>query len=89
MEYKVLRVSGKSPVKETAGSIVKTYESGYHNIELHAIGASSVNQMYKAMATSASILAGMGLTLMCKPGYSTIEDDAGEKTIMVARLIIQ
>ena len=31
-------VSGSSPVKELAGSVVKCYESGERNIELRAIG---------------------------------------------------
>ena len=62
-ELKVLRISGKSPTKETAGSIVKTYDSGFKNIELRAIGASSVSQMAKSIATASSIFASKGLSL--------------------------
>lgn len=86
-EVKVLRVSGASPTKETAGSIVKTYEAGYHNIELRAIGASSVNQMFKAMATASSIFAQKGKVLSFRPGYD-VADIGGDKTVMIARVIV-
>lgn len=86
-EKKVLRVSGKSPVKETAGSIVKTYEEGLE-IELKAIGASSVNQMYKAIATASGIFASKGKSLLIRPGYDNTLIDGVEKTVMVARVII-
>lgn len=87
-ELKVLKVSGKSPTKETAGSIVKTYEGGYKKIELRAIGASSVNQMVKAVATASSIFASKGLTLLCKIGYDKINLD-GDKTVIIIRLIVE
>lgn len=85
---KVLRVSGSSPTKETAGSIVKTYEAGYTDIELRAIGASSVNQMFKAMATSSSIFAQKGKVLSFRPGYDVADID-GDKTVLIARLIVE
>lgn len=85
---KILRVSGKSPVKETAGSIIKTYESGFHNIELRAIGASSVNQMFKAMATACSLFAQKGKVLSFRPGYDTTDID-GDKTVLIARIIVE
>ena len=51
-EVKQMMVKGSSPVRELAGSVVKCYESGERTIELRAIGAGSVNQMYKALATA-------------------------------------
>ena len=45
----IIKVKGSSPVRELAGSVIKCYESGEREIELRAIGASSVNQMYKAL----------------------------------------
>ena len=87
---KQLMISGSSPVKETAGSIVKCYiDSGEHNIELRAIGASAVNQMYKSMATARAIFAQKGLDLSFKPGYDEVIIDDEKKTVMVARLIVQ
>ncbi len=87
-ELKVLRISGKSPTKETAGSIVKTYDSGFKNIELRAIGASSVSQMAKSIATASSIFASKGLSLTARLGYDKVTLD-GDKTVIIARLIIQ
>ena len=68
-DFKTLKVSGRSPVKETAGSIVKIYEGGQRNIELRAIGASSVNQAMKSIATARTIFAGKGLDLYVAPGF--------------------
>ena len=87
---KQLMISGSSPVKETAGSIVKCYtESGEHNIELRAMGASAVNQMFKAMATARALFAQKGLDLSVKPGYDEVVIDGIKKTVMVARLIVK
>ena len=83
-----LMISGKSPVRETAGSIVKSYESGENDIEIRAIGASSVNQMYKAMATARSIFAQKGLDLSFKPGYDEVEINGEKRTVMIARVIV-
>lgn len=85
---KQLMISGSSPVKETAGSIVKCYSSGEKSIELRAIGASSVNQMFKAMATARSIFAQKGLDMYCRPGYDEIEINNEKRTVMIARLVI-
>ena len=89
-EIKQLYISGSSPVKETAGSIIKCYtESGEHNIELRAIGASSVNQMFKAMATASGIFAQKGKILTFRPGYDVVNIDGCEKTAMIAVVIVQ
>ena len=81
-------ISGSSPTRETAGSIVKCYDSGEREIELRAIGASSVNQMFKAMATARSIIAQKGMDLSCKPGYDEVEINGSKRTVLVARLVI-
>lgn len=89
-EKKVLKISGSSPTKETAGSIAKTYfEDGISDIELRAIGASAVCQMFKAMATARSIFAMNGRDLSCNPGYSEVTIDGNKKTVMVSNLIIK
>ncbi len=89
MDVKRLKVSGSSPVRELAGSIVKCYDSGEKNIELRAIGASSVNQMYKALSTARSIFAQKGLDLTIKPGYDEVEIDGQKKTVMIAKIVLQ
>jgi len=88
-ELKQFHVSGSSPVRELAGSIVKCYDSGDKNIELRAIGASSVNQMYKGISTARSIFAQKGLDLTIKPGYDEVEIQGQKRTVMIARLVIQ
>ena len=88
-EVKQMMVKGSSPVRELAGSVVKCYESGERTIELRAIGAGSVNQMYKALATARSIFAQKGLDLSIRPGYDEVEVEGNKRTVMVARLIIE
>lgn len=90
MNVKKLMISGSSPVPKTAGSIVKCYfEDDTKDIELRAIGASSVNQMYKAMATARSIFAQRGLDLSFKPGYDEVEINGEKRTVMIARLVVR
>lgn len=86
---KTLRISGGSPVKETAGSIVKSYESGYINIELRAIGAGAVSQMVKSMATASSLLAQKGYILYSRFGYDITDIEGSEKTVIVAKLEVK
>ena len=89
-KVKQLMISGSSPVKETAGSIVKCYtESGEHNIELRAIGASAVNQMYKGIASARGILAQRGKDLYIIPGFDTVNEGEQSKTALIARLVIK
>lgn len=85
---KKILVGGGSPVRELAGSIVKCYDSGERNIELRAIGAGSVNQMFKALATARSIFAQKGLDMCVRPGYDKTEVGGEKKTVMVAHLVI-
>lgn len=84
-----VKVSGSSPVKELAGCVIKSYEGGENDIELRAIGASSVNQMYKALATARSIFAQKGLDLTIKPGYNEVDIDGQKKTVMIAKVVVQ
>lgn len=88
-EMKSIKVSGASPTKETAGSILKSYESGYKNIEMRAIGASAVSQMFKSMATASSLFAQRGLSLTFRAGYDTVEINGSDKTVLVAKLIVE
>lgn len=86
---KQLKVSGSSPVRELAGSIVKCYDSGDTSVELRAIGASSVNQAVKALATARSIFAQKGLDLFVRPGYSETEIKGEVRTVIVFRTIVK
>lgn len=86
---KVVRVSGRSLVKETASSIVRMHDDGNTDIELHSIGASSANQMLKILATASIFFASQGRTLAVRHGYGHTMIDGGERTVMVARLVIE
>ena len=91
MSVKQIFVSGGTPVKELAGSIIKCYDDGEREIELRAIGAGSVNQMFKACATFRGLLAQRGLDVLIRPGYDDayINNDKEQvKTVMVARIIV-
>lgn len=88
-EKKSLMISGSSPVKETAGSIVKCYESGIRDIELRAIGAGSVNQAVKALTTARSILAQKALDASFRTGYDEVEINGEKRTVIVFRLDIR
>ena len=85
---KQLMVSGSSPVRELAGSVVKCYDSGERDIELRAIGASSVNQAVKALATARSIFAQKGLDLTVRPGYDEVEIKGEKRTVMIFRISV-
>ena len=89
-----IRVCGGSQVKETAGCIVKCYESG-GKVQVRAIGASAVNQMYKALATTCVLFAQKGMIARIRPGYEEAEVwDSNKKkkinkTVMVAYIDVE
>ena len=87
-EVKQIRVSGKTSVPQLAGSMVKSIEDGF-SLEIRAVGASAVNQMYKSCAVARGTLATRGRDLLIKPGFSDINEDGLEKTVMVANIVIQ
>ena len=86
-DYKVIKVSSKSPVPQLSGSIIHSVEDR-EDVELRAVGASAVNQMYKAMASARGTLAAKGIDLLFKPGFDTISEDGCEKTVMIAHIVI-
>lgn len=79
MAVNKLKVAGKSSVKAVAGSIVKSFEEG-KEVEVYAIGASSVNQAVKAMAMARGFMSTKGYDLYVAPGFSTTQIDGEEKT---------
>ena len=84
---KVIKVSSKSPVPQLSGSIVVSIEEG-SDVEVRAVGASAVNQMYKAIASARGILATKGRDLYIKPGFDEIKEEDKDRTVMVAYLVI-
>ena len=87
-EKKVFKISGSSPVPQTAGSIVKSFEDGY-DIELRAIGAGAICQAFKACAVARGILASKSKELSIKPGFDETSIDGEERTVLVAQIVIK
>ena len=83
----VLKVAGKSNVSSVAGSIVKSIED-HKSVELHAIGASSVNQTCKAIATARGILSTKGKEALVRIGFSQTEINGEERTMMIFIIIL-
>ena len=85
-EIVTLKVAGTTNVKSLAGSIshILKGDGGQppKNVELLAIGASSVAQSFKACAISAGHVAEWGGTLKIRPGFRMGEINGEEKTIM-------
>lgn len=83
----VIKVSCKSSVPQTSGSIVISIENGC-DVEVRALGAGAVNQMYKAIASARGKLAAKGLDILIRPGFAEITEDDGNKTVMIAKLVV-
>lgn len=88
MEIKKINVSGKSPVPQLASSIVHSLETN-EDVEVRAIGASAVNQMYKALSVARGTIALKGKDLLIRPGFDSIKEGEEERTVMVARIILK
>lgn len=86
-KIKVIKVSTKTPIPPLAGSIVISIESN-ETVELRAVGAGAVNQMYKGLASARGILANKGKDLLIRPGFDEIVDGDTKKTLMVARVVM-
>lgn len=88
LEYRKIRVSSSSSTIQVAGSIIHSLESG-ENVELRAVGAGAVSQMYKAIASARGTMASKGRDVYIKPGFdnSDVEGDS-DRTVMVARLVV-
>lgn len=84
----IIKVSSKSPVMSTAGCIVKSFEqAGYKvQLELRAIGASSVNQLLKSAAVARGILSSKGYDLVLRPSFDEDRIQGEQRTVMVVRL---
>ena len=86
-ELKQIKVSCKSSVPQTAGSIVISIESGF-DVEVRAVGAGAVNQMYKSIASARGTLAAKGKDVLIRPGFTEVAEDGGSKTVMIAKLVV-
>ena len=84
---KVIKVSSNTSVPQLSGSIVASIESGF-DVEVRAVGAGAVNQMYKSIASARGIVAAKGKDLYIKPGFDESNESGSVRTVMVAHLVI-
>lgn len=87
-QKKVIKVSSSTSVPQLSGSIVASIEEGF-DVEVRAVGAGAVNQMYKSLASARGILASKGKDLFIKPGFSESVEGENTRTVMVAYIILQ
>lgn len=89
-DKKLIKVSSTTSVPQLSGSIVHSIDEDRNlPVELRAIGASAVNQMYKGIASARGILAQRGLDLSIIPGFETITEGENSKTALIAKLVIK
>lgn len=70
-EEVVLRVANSSDVKLLAASISFALQDS-RRVTLRAVGAGAVNQMAKACAIARTYVAGRGVDLSVRPGFTTV-----------------
>lgn len=68
----VLRVGNSTDVKQLASSISFALQD-CKRVTLRAVGASAVNQMAKASAIARTYVAGRGVDLSVRPGFTTVK----------------
>lgn len=92
-DTKVIKVSSTTSVSALTGSILNALKEDSRSIELRAMGAGALNQMYKSLAKANIAIAVKGLDLYIRPGFDTvIEEKDGEKlekTVLIARIVIR
>lgn len=81
-EEPFLRVSASSNPQSVASAIAHAiYDT--RKVMLRAVGAGAVNQAVKAIAIASGYVAPRGMTLSCRPGFTTIESHDGEISAIV------
>ena len=85
--HKIIKVSSSSSVPQLSGSIIISIEEN-KEVEVRAVGAGAVNQMYKAVASARGVLATKGKDLYIKPGFDETSENGNVRTVMVAYLVV-
>lgn len=81
----VLRVGASTPASELASAISHGVYDG-KQVVLRAIGAGAVNQAIKAIAIAQSYVGGRGLSLLTRPGFTTVKMSDGDVTAITLRI---
>jgi stage V sporulation protein S len=82
----ILRVKSGSSAPALASAISHGVYDG-KQVVLRAIGAGAVNQAAKAMAIAQSFVGPRGISLVFRPGFTTVTMPDGEITALVFRVI--
>ena len=82
----ILKVSSKSNPSKVAGAIANILRDE-KNIEIHTIGAGSLNQAIKAVIIARGYVAPMGDNLTITPAFSDVVIDGFDKTAI--KLLIE
>lgn len=87
-EEAVLRVKRDSNASALGSAISHGVYDG-KQVTLRAIGAGAVNQACKAMAIAQSFVGARGISLVFRPGFTTVTMPDGDVTAMTFRVIPQ
>ena len=89
---KVIRVSSTTSVTALTGSILNALKDS-NSVELRAMGAGALNQMYKSLAKANIAISAKGLILFIRPGFDTVFEEKNgeklEKTVLIARIVLR
>ncbi len=84
-EEQVLRVSAGSSPQSVASAIAHAiYEHG--TVKLRAVGAGAVNQSVKAIAIASGYTAPRGISLVCIPGFASVDSNGDKISAMVFKV---
>ena len=75
----ILKVSSKSNPSKVAGAIANVFRSE-KQLEIHTIGAGSLNQAIKAIIIARGYVAPMGDNLIITPSFSDVTINGTDKT---------
>ncbi len=82
----ILKVSSKSNPSKVAGAIANVFRE-QKRLEIHTVGAGSLNQAVKAVTIARGYGAPMGDNLIITPSFSDITIDGADKTAI--KLLIE
>lgn len=84
-EERVLRVSASSSATSLASAISHAvYDS--KKVTLRAIGAGAVNQAVKAVAIAQSFVGQRGISLLIRPGFTTVHMKDGDVSAVILKV---
>ena len=87
-EEAVIRVASGTPAGSLASAIAHAVLPG-KPVTLRAVGAGAVNQGVKGIAIAQTYVGSRGLSLYCRPGFSTVQMKDGPVSAIVLRVEVK